>query len=115
MYGIPMENTPGGVGLCWKDNLSKFMFNDREFTKTCDCTKCEIESLVVDITHRGADHTFPLSTLKYSNESHFTNDLERLVADFDKKENWILTGDISMGLMYYNPNNVKNYITALMS
>ena len=112
MYVIPTKNTHGGVGLYWKASLSSFMVNDLKFTKTCDCPRCEIESLVVDFTHQDTDYTLcSLYRHPNGNGNHFTNDLERLVAAFDKKKNSILTGDININLIHYDLDNVQNYIT----
>ena len=86
------------------------------FAKTCDCPRCEIESLLVDFTHRGTPYTLcALYRHPNGNTDHFTGDLERLVAKFDKKRHWILLGDININVLHYDLDDVQKYLTTLLS
>ena len=116
LYILPDNNTHGGVGIYWKDRLTNLAASEMNFAKTCDCPRCEIESLVVDFTHRGTPYTVcALYRHPNGNTDHFTLDLERLVDKFDKKRHWILSGDININLLHYDLDDVQKYLTTLLS
>ena len=115
LYVLPDKNTHGGVGVDWKDRLTNLAISEMNFAKTCDCPRCEIESLVVDFTHCGTPYTlFALYRHPNGNTDHFTGDLERLVAKFDKKRHWILSGDININLLHYDLDDIQKYLTTLV-
>ena len=116
LYVLPDKNTHGGVGIYWRDRLTNLAVSEMNFAKTCDCPRCEIESLVVDFTHRGTPYTLcALYRHPNGNTDHFTGDFERLVAKFDKKRHWILSGDININLLHYDTDDVQKYLTTLLS
>ena len=80
------SNVINGVGIYEKDRLTNLAVSEINFAKTDDCPRCEIESLVVDFTHRGTPYTLcALYRHPNGNTDHFTGDLEKLVAKFDNK------------------------------
>ena len=110
LYALPDKNTHGGVGIYWRDRLTNLAVSEMNFGKTCDCPRCEIESLVVDFIHRGTPYTLcALYRHPNGNTDHFTGDLERLVAKFDKKKrHWILSGDMNINLRHYDLDDAQN-------
>ena len=114
LYVLPNKITHGGVGIYWKDRLTNIAFSEINLDKTCDCPRWEIQSLVVVFTHRGTPYTLcALYQHPNGNADHLTRDLERLVAKFDKKRHWILSGDINMNLLHYDLDDVQKYLTIL--
>ena len=116
MYVKPNQNYYGGVGIYWRNDIQNFTQIDLKFNYTCDCTRCKVETLVVNFTHCGIQYSLcGIYRHPNGNVNHFTADLERMIQKFDRKRFWIIAGDVNIDLIRIENKEVQNYLTTLMS
>ena len=78
-YTIPTNNNYGGVGIYIYNNINSISVReDLSILKSCDCCKCEFESLFVEFKYRGIKFILEgLYKHPNGNVNHFTQDLEK--------------------------------------
>ena len=116
-YTIPVKNPRGGVGIYLRDTIKDIHIRDDiGFSGTCDCTRCEVESLFIDFTFQ--DKKFTLGGLyrhPNGNVLHFTHGLENAIGMVDINRYFILAGDTNIDIIKYDNAHVLDYLTMLMS
>ena len=76
MYVKPNQNYYGGVGIYWRNDIQNFTRIDLNFDYTCDCTRCKVETLVVNFIHCGIQYSLcGIYRHPSGNVNHFTGDL----------------------------------------
>ena len=88
----------------------------RFILKSCDCCKCEFESLFVEFKYRG--NKFILGGLyRHPNGkvNHFTQDLEKTFDKVGKDAICIFAGDIYIDHLNFEHEQVLNYMTTFLS
>lgn len=117
-YIIPDKNPRGGIGIYISKYIEKCSTIDNIYIrKTCQCIRCEFESLVVNFTYNDLNYTL-LGAYRHpnGNREHFTYDLDNTLKLLDVNRSWILAGDINIDLIKYHIETpVLNYVTMLMS
>ena len=98
-YVRPHNNNYGGVGIYTHNSLlNVVMMDDLMLTKTCDCSKCEFESLFIEFKYNGISYTVGgIYRHPSGNVSHFVSSLEATLTKLDDRkktpfwlETWIL-------------------------
>ena len=112
----PQNNNYGGVGIYTHNSLlNVVMMEDLVFTKSCDCSKCEFESLFIEFVYNGILYTVGgIYRHPSGNVSHFISSLETILTKLDDRKNVILAGDMNIDLKYTN-ENVMSYMSTMMS
>ena len=117
-FDSPSSNTKGGVGIFVSHRLGKVTHrNDLEITKSCNCVKCEIESVCVTFTCYDI-HFIILGLYRHprGNKRHFIKDLENTLQRLDRKHVVTVTGDMNIDLMRFNTVEVhSDYASMLFS
>ena len=101
-YVLQEKNKCGGVGIytCGTDVIVK---DHVKFVKSCDCIKCETESLFIEFCYRGIAYTVGgLYRHPNGNVSHFISDLEIVLNQVDIDKTTILTGDINIDIIKFS-------------
>ena len=113
-YIRPHNNNYGGVGIYTHNSLlNVVMMDDLMLTKTCDCSKCEFESLFIKFMYNGISYTLGgIYRHPSGNVSHFVSALETTL---DDRKNSILAGDMNIDLIKYTNENVASYMSTMMS
>ena len=77
-YVCPQNNNYGGVGIYTHNSLlNVVMMEDLLLTKSCDCSKCEFESLFIEFVYNGILYTAGgIYRHPSGNVSHFVSSLE---------------------------------------
>ena len=116
IYVKPNQNYFGGVGIYCRNDIQNFTKIDQNFNYTCDCTRCKVETLVVNFTHCGIQYSLcGIYRHPNGNVNHFAADLERMIQIFDRKGFWIIAEDVNIDLIGIENKEVQNYLTTLMS
>ena len=116
-YVLPEKNKCGGVGIYTCGSLTDVIVKDHvKFVKSCDCTKCETESLFIEFCYRGIAYTVGgIYRHPSGNVSHFISDLEIVLNQVDNDKTTVLTGDINIDIIKFSNEDVVTYMTTLMS
>ena len=78
MYVKQNQNYYGGVGIFWRNDIQNFTQIDINFNHTCDCTRCEVEALVVNFIHWGIQYSLcGIYRHPNGNVNHVTADLDK--------------------------------------
>ena len=86
------------------------------FTKSCDCSKCEFESLLIEFMYNEISYTLGgIYRHPSGNVSHFVSSLETILTKLDDRKNPILAGDTNIDLIKYTNKNVVSFISAMIS
>ena len=72
---LPISNRYGGVGVYIRNTITNVIIReDLVSTSTCECPRCEIESLIIDFSHNNI--TYSLCAIyrhPNGNQSHYIN------------------------------------------
>ena len=115
-FDLPKNNNYGGVAIMAKKYLSMSIKSDMQLLKECTCTKCEFESVWVEINNQvtsvliGCTYRHP-----NGNINHFLNQLSKLLENIPEDSNCIYGGDININLLNISHTDVLNYVTELSS
>ena len=103
----------GRVGIYVSNNISKVHTVDNiALTKTCCCSKCEMESLFRKVSYMnngyviGGIYRHPNGTV-----NHFINDLEAALNKIDNKMTTVIVGDMNIDIIKFENDNSVNYLT----
>ena len=111
---LPKNNRYDGVAILVKRGYGDIIQReDLKITKTCDCDRCQMEDIWVEI--KTGNENFILSAIYRHpnwNVEHFTNDLEE---SFSKLKIGQTCRDININLMKYENNMTLAYFTTLSS
>lgn len=114
---LPGKNTYGGVALL--ANKSSYKINklqNLKIEKTCDCTKCQVEDIWVNITNENKNYTVGvIYRHPNGNIKHFTEQLAVVINKIPKNNSCIIGGDINIDLLNISHSDILNYATLLMS
>ena len=117
LYTLPKSNMYGGVGLYLsKDITNVNILNNVCINKTCHCSKCDYESMLISFKFQknefimGGIYRHPNGNMK-----HFVDDLERTLMTINGKTSCILAGDINIDIIKFENEGTMNYLTTLFS
>ena len=116
-YVRPHNNNYGGVGIYTHDSLLNVVLrDDLMLTKSCNCSKCEFDSLFIEFMYSGLSYTLGgIYRHPSGNVTHFVLSLETILTKLDDKKNVILAGDINTNLIKHTNENVISYMSTMMS
>ena len=116
-YVQPHNNNYGGVGIYAHNSLlNVVMMDDLMLTKTCDCLKCEFESLFIKFMYNGISYTLGgIYRHPSGNVSHFVSSLETTLTKLDDRKNATFTGDMIVEFEKYTNESVASYMSTVMS
>ena len=102
-FNPPVNNNKGGVCVFINNKLGRTARNfEFEFTKTCECATCEVESLC--LTFQMFDLNFCVYAVyrhPKGNKKHFIKDLKLSLEKIDNKYITYLIGDININLISF--------------
>ena len=115
-FDIPKHNNYGGVAILSKKCLNMKIKSDMQLVKECACTKCEFESVWVEINSQSASFLIGC-TYRHPNGSinHFLSQFSKLLENVPIDSNCISGGDINIDLLNISHTDVLNYVTELSS
>ena len=115
-YLRPHNNNYGGVGIYTHDSLLNVLRDDVMLTKSCNCSKCEFESLFIEFMYNGLSFTLGgIYRHPSGNVTHFVSSLETILTKLDDRKNVILAGDMHNDLIKHTNENVISYMSTMMS
>ena len=116
-YVLPHNNNYGGVGIYTHDSLLNIVLRDDVMlTKSCNCSKCEFESLFIEFMYNGLSFTVGgIYRHPSGNVTHFVSSLETILTKLDDRKNVILAGDMNIDLIKHTNENVISYMSTMMS
>ena len=90
-YVRPHNNNYGGVGIYTHDSLLNVVLrDDLMLTKSCNCSKCEFDSLFIEFMYSGLSYTLGgIYRHPSGNVTHFVLSLETILTKLDDKKNVI--------------------------
>ena len=113
----PVNNMYGGVGIDVSNNITKVQTPDNiALTKTCRCSKCEMESLFLKVSYMSDEYVIagiymhPNGTV-----NHFVNELEATLNTIDDKITTVIVGDMNIDIIKFENDNSVNYLTTFLS
>ena len=113
----PVNNMYGGVGIYVSNNITKVQTLDNiALTKTCRCSKCEMESLFLKVSYMSDEYVIagiymhPNGTV-----NHFVNELEATLNTIDDKITTVIVGDMNIDIIKFENDNSVNYLTTVLS
>ena len=116
-YTLPRENFYGGVGMYVSKSIGSIQtIDDLNFTQTCQCSKCAVQTLYIRFDYGkrsyilGGKYRHPNGNIK-----HFTEDLENTLTTITKKCTAFFVGDLNIDLIKYENSDNALYMFTLMS
>ena len=89
--------------------------DDIKLTISCDCVKCDIESLFIAFCYRGTTYIVGgIYRHPNGNVSHFMSDLEAVLNQIDYGKTTVLTGDMNIDITKFSNEDVVSYVTTLI-
>ena len=116
-FVLPKCSSYGGVAILALDNTYEMTVNtDLNITKACNCAKCQIEDIWLDITCEGKKFTV-VAIYRHPNGNieHFTQQLALSLHKVPTDNICLIGGDININLMDITKDLVLNYVTLFMS
>ena len=113
---IPTNNSYGGVAIVAKKDFEMTIKTELKLAKQCDCTKCEFESVWVEI--KCQNNSFLISCIyrhPNGNIEHFINQLSQTLQKIPMDSNCIIGGDLNIDLLNITHKDVLSYTTELAS
>ena len=107
----------GGVGIYISNNITKVQTLDNiALTKTCRCSKCEMESLFLKVSYMNDEYVIA-GIYRHPNGTvnHFVNDLEATLNKIDDKMTTVIVGDMNIDIIKFENDNSVNYLTTFLS
>ena len=116
-YVLPEKNKCGGVGIYTCNSLTNVIVKDDiKLAISCDCVKCEIESLFIEFCYRGTTYIVGgIYRHPNGNVSHDISDLEAVLNQIDNDKTTVLAGDMNIDIIEFSNEDVVSYVTTLMS
>ena len=114
---MPAKNKCGGVGIYTSDSLTNVVVMEEiKLNKSCDCVKCETESLFIEFCYRDTTYTLGVIYRHPSGKlTHFISDLEIVLNQMDNNRTTVLAGDMNIDFIKFTNEEVVSYMTTLMS
>ena len=115
-YKTPPKNPKGGVAIFIKSTIDPDNVRiryDLVLTMDCDCTKCQVESIFLDLY---LDEPYTVGCIyrhPNGNTEHFSEALQNSMSKIKHKGPVILSGDQNINLISYTNNHVKAYTDTL--
>ena len=116
-YVTPDVNFYGGVGIYISEKMENVYIDEHlSITKSCNCVKCETESLFVGFTHNNVSFIVGgIYRHPSGNSSHFVKDLDRSLENIGDDVTTILTGDLNIDIIKIKNEITLEYVSTLMS
>lgn len=115
-YKLPARNSFGGVGIFVNKSISRVNIKGYFLEKTCNCSKCDFESLHIDFEFANIEYTVcGIYRHPNGNVAHFNADLENAIDKTDKLKTILILGDINIDLIKHDNENTFIYYTMLLS
>ena len=99
-YISPAKNKCGVVGIYTSDSLTNVVVMEEiKLNKSCDCVKCETESLFIERCYRdtiyilGGIYRYPSGKV-----THFISDFKTLLNQMDNSRTTVLAGDMNIDI-----------------
>ena len=114
---MPEKNKCGGVGIYTCNSLTNVTVKDDiKLAISCDCVKCEIESLFIEFCYRGITYIVGgIYKHPNGNVSHFISDLEAVLDQIGNDKTTVLAGDMNIEIIKFSNEDVVSYVTTLIS
>ena len=116
-YVIPTRNMFGGVGIFVSDELTDVaVAEDLELKQTCQCDKCNFESLFLDV--KFGNECFTIGGIYRhpgGNITHFVDVLEASLIKMNNSNTCIFAGDLNVNIMNYEGHHELQYLSMLLS
>ena len=111
-YVLPEKNKCGGVGIYTCNSLTNVIVKDDiKLAISCDCVKCEIESLFIEFCYRGITYIVGgIYRHPNGNVSHFISDLEAVLNQIDNDKTTVLAGDMNIDIIKFSNEDVVSYV-----
>ena len=116
-YHVAPVNMYGGVGIYVSNNITKVQTLDNiALTKTCRCSKCEMESLFLKVFYMNDEYVIA-GIYRHPNGTvnHFVNDLEATLNKIDDKMTTVIVGALNIDIIKFENDNSVNYLTTFLS
>ena len=115
----PVNDMYGGVGIYVSNNITKKhvqTLDNIALTKTCRCSKCEMESLFLKVSYMNDEYVIA-GIYRHPNGTvnHFVNDLDATLNKIDDKMTTVIVGDMSIDIIKFENDNSVNYLTTFLS
>ena len=115
-YILPQKNSYGGVGIFINNYVSNISFRSNVVNRTCRCSKCDFESLLVDFTFANIKYTL-LGAYRHPNGNvlHFNDDVENCIINIEKDRTALFIGDINVDIIKQDDEATLSYYTMFLS
>ena len=116
-YILPAKSKCGRMGIYTCIALTNVAVKDDiKLGKSCDCVKCETQSLFIKLCYRGTAYTIGgIYRHPNGNVSHFTTDLDLVLNQIGNDKTTVLAGDMNIDITKFSNEDVVSYVTTLMS
>ena len=116
VYELPQGNNYGGIAIYSKRGLHTSERNNLRLQKTCNCSKCNFESVWIDVTKRNQTCTIG-GVYRHPGGSayHFNTALELSLSKTNNMNPCIFTGDTNINLLDIDGAITTDYISSIMS
>ena len=116
LYELPKENNYGGVAIYVRQELSVSERSDLKLNKTCKCSKCNFESVWINVMKNNQSYTIGgIYRHPGGNTAHFNLAVEVALKKLDKNETCIMTGDININLLNIEGAITTDYLSSVLS
>ena len=114
---MPAKSNCGGVGIYTCKALTNVAVNDDiKIGKSCDCVKCETESLFIEFCYRGTAYTIGgIYRHPNGNVSHFITDPEMVLNQIANDKTTVLAADMNIHIIKFSNEDVVSYVITLIS
>ena len=116
-FDPPKTNFKGGVGIFLSHEITDFeRMPNMKIRKTCGCSECESESVVLNFTLSDQDYTV-IGAYRHPNGKciHFTNHLENTLDECEKNRTIIYAADTNIDLIKYKSAHSEQFLTTLLN
>ena len=116
VYKLPDRNDYGGVVIYVNQNLKVCERDDLRLSKTCKCSKCNFESVWVDVIKH--NETFTIGGVYRhpgGNTAHFNTAMEVALNKVNKNDTCIMMGDMNINLLNIDGTITTDYMSSVMS
>ena len=116
LYELPKENNYGGDAIYVRQELSVSERSDLKLNKTCKCSKCNFESVWINVMKNNKSYTIGgIYRHPGGNTAHFNLAVEIALKKKDKNETCIMTGDININLLSIDGAITVDYLSSVLS
>ena len=115
---IPGKGSKGGAGILVNINSFNYIeeiFENENLKYHCSCSNCKIENKWLRLKSNNTSYIVA-SVYRHpnGNSKHFTESLQKLLCQLDKKSTCIIAGDINIDLIKQENKNVNLYLETLL-